>query len=188
MTCRSRKRDSPLSAANRIQRRSDGRKLSWQAPDRPAYDLHRGIRCRRRRLSCAYDARDHVAGRIHGARGILVGGRDAIARRADRGGTGGETSVQVLDPLPVPAVRHSPHREGADRNAVANSCMNESLSGPRVANLRTARSPKSIVASNPQRAPARPLWKLGVRRIATIWKGLWTWIKTHPGGFDFVPS
>jgi uncharacterized membrane protein YccC len=57
--------------------------------------------------------------------------------------------------------------------------MNESLSGPRVANLRTARSPKSIVASNPQRAPARPLWKLGVRRIATIWKGLWTWIKTH---------
>jgi len=57
--------------------------------------------------------------------------------------------------------------------------MNDCPSGPRVSILRTARSPKSIVASNPQRAAARPLRKRSVRRIATIWKGFWTWIKTH---------
>jgi uncharacterized membrane protein YccC len=57
--------------------------------------------------------------------------------------------------------------------------MNESPSGSRESNLCTARSPKSIVTPSPQGVRVRPLWKLGLRRIATIWKGLWTWIKTH---------
>jgi uncharacterized membrane protein YccC len=57
--------------------------------------------------------------------------------------------------------------------------MNESPSGLRVSNLRTARSPKSFVTSNPRHAPVLPLRKPGVRRIAAIWKRPWTWIKTH---------